>query len=193
MFFFNYERYWTKNAVTNLQIKLAPENMDENLAKIKKYWETEVEPGYPFEGEFVNKTFAKTFETYKKQRTLFSILNGIVLLVALLGLFALSSLMIAQKLKDVAVKKTLGASNSLLVKDLTKKFIWITAIAVLISIPISYYFVNEWLQDFEYRINMPWFPYVLSLMVLLLLTFAVVSIKAYQATKVNLVKYLKYE
>ena len=193
MFFFNYERYWTKNAVTNLQIKLAPENMDENLAKIKKYWETEVEPGYPFEGEFVNKTFAKTFETYKKQRTLFSILNGIVLLVALLGLFALSSLMIAQKLKDVAVKKTLGASNSLLVKDLTKKFLWITAIAVLISIPISYYFVNEWLQDFEYRINMPWFPYVLSLMVLLLLTFAVVSIKAYQATKVNLVKYLKYE
>ena len=191
--FFNYDRTWTKNGLTNLQIKFSPDNIDENVSRVKKYWETEVEPGYPFKGEFVNKTFAKTFDTYKKQRTLFSILNGIVLVVALLGLFALSSLMIEQKLKDVAIKKTLGASDGVLIKDLTKKFLWITVIAVLISIPISYFFMNEWLKDFAYRIEMPWWPYLLSLVLLLLLTFAVVSIKAFSATKVQLVKYLKYE
>ena len=191
--FFNYERYWTKGNMTNVQIKLSPENMTENLARIKKYWETEVEPGYPFSGEFVNKTFAQTFESYQKQRTLFSVLNGIVLLVALLGLFALSSLMIEQKLKDVAIKKTLGASDAVVVKDLTKKFLWITIIAVAISMPIGYYFMNEWLKDFAYRIEMPWWPYVLSLVILILLTFAVVSFKAYRATKVSLIKYLKYE
>ena len=98
-----------------------------------------------------------------------------------------------QKLKDVAIKKTLGASEKSIVLDLTKKFLIISAIAVLISIPISYYFMNEWLKDFAYRIEMPWFPYVLSFVILLLLTFAVVSIKAYRATQVNLVKYLKYE
>ena len=98
---------------------MSGENIEENIARIKKYWETEAEPGYPFSGEFVNKQFARTFEKYETQRTLFSILNGIVLLVALLGLFALSSLMIEQKLKDVAIKNT-GASDGILIKDLTK-------------------------------------------------------------------------
>lgn len=191
--FFNYQRYWTKNQMNNLQIKLSGDNISQNIERIKKYWEKEVEPGYPFEGDFVNKNFAKTFDKYKKQRLLFSILNALVLVVALLGLFALSSLIIEQKLKDVAIKKTLGASDGVLIKDLTKKFLWITGIAVLISIPISYYFMNEWLKDFAYRIEMPWWPYVLSLVILLLLTFFVVSIKAYRATKVELVKYLKYE
>jgi putative ABC transport system permease protein len=98
-------------------------------------------------------------------------------------LFALSSLIIEQKLKDVAIKKTLGASDGILIKDLTKKFLWITAIAVLISIPISYYFMNEWLKDFAYRIEMPWWPYVLSLVILLLLTFFVVVLKLIEQPK----------
>lgn len=193
MMFFNYDRYWTRNNLINLQIKLSGDNIAGNVERIKKYWETEVEPGYPFNGDFVNKNFAKTFDKYKKQRLLFSILNAVVLVVALLGLFALSSLMIEQKLKDVAIKKTLGASDGTLIKDLTRKFLWITTLAVLISIPVSYYFINEWLKEFVYRIEMPWWPYVLSLIILLLLTFLVVSIKAYRATKVELVKYLKYE
>ncbi|MDV2447198.1 antibiotic ABC transporter permease [Elizabethkingia anophelis] len=193
MMFFNYDRYWTRNNLINLQIKLSGDNIAGNVERIKKYWETEVEPGYPFNGDFVNKNFAKTFDKYKKQRLLFSILNAVVLVVALLGLFALSSLMIEQKLKDVAIKKTLGASDGTLIKDLTRKFLWITTLAVLISIPVSYYFINEWLKEFVYRIEMPLWPYVLSLIILLLLTFLVVSIKAYRATKVELVKYLKYE
>ncbi|MDE5481837.1 ABC transporter permease [Elizabethkingia meningoseptica] len=191
--FFNYQRYWSKNQMTNLQIKLSGDNIAENTERIKKYWETEVEPGYPFVGNFVNENFAKTFDKYKKQRLLFTILNSVVLVVALLGLFALSSLMIEQKLKDVAIKKTLGASDGALIKDLTRKFLWVTALAVLLSIPVSYYFMNEWLKEFAYRIEMPWWPYMLSLIILLLLTFLVVSIKAYRATKVELVKYLKYE
>ena len=163
------------------------------MKRIKKYWQTNVETGYPFEAYFIDKQFAKTFEKYQKQQTLFTILNAMVLMVALLGLFALSSLMIEQKLKDVAIRKTLGASDKTLIIGLTKQFLWITLIAVLISIPISYYLMNEWLKDFAYRIEMPVFPFILSLISLLILTFAVVSIKAYQATKVNLVKYLKYE
>lgn len=191
--FFNYNRNWAKNQMTNLQIKLSPNNIEENVAEIKKYWESEVEPGYPFNGNFVNKNFAKTFEKFQKQQTLFTILNVVVLVVALLGLFALSSLLIEQKLKDVAIKKTLGADEKTIVWDLTKKFLIICFFAVLLSIPIGYYAMNEWLKDFSYRIDMPVWPYVLSMFLLLILTFAVVSFKAYRATKINLVKYLKYE
>ncbi len=194
MILFHYrETEWKRLNVFNIQLKLNADDIDGTVKRIKTYWKKNVEPGYPFNSYFIDKQFAKTFETYQKQQTLFTILNAMVLMVALLGLFALSSLMIEQKLRDVAIRKTFGASDKTLIIGLTKQFLWITLIAVLISIPISYYLMNEWLKDFAYRIDMPVLPFILSLVVLLLLTFSVVSIKAYQATKVNLIKYLKYE
>ena len=192
--FFHYrETEWKRFNMNNIQLKIKADDIDGTVNRLKDYWTSKVEQGYPFNGYFINKQFAKSFEKYQKQQTLFTILNAMVLLVALLGLFALSSLMIEQKLKDVAIRKTLGASESTLVFGLTKQFLWITAMAVFVSIPISFYLMNEWLKDFAYRIDMPVFPYVFSLVILFILTFAVVSIKAYRATKVNLVKYLKYE
>ena len=191
--FYNYDRTYIKNSLTSLQIKLSGNDINGTLKRIEEFWNTKAELGYPFEYTFIDKAFARTYAKYEKQKLLFSILNSVVLVVALLGLFALSSLMIDQKLKDVAIKKTLGASDSVLIRDLTKKYLWLAALAVLLSIPFSYYFMNEWLKDFAYRIEMPWWPYILSLVILLLLTFLVVIIKADRATKVELVKYLKYE
>ncbi len=191
--FYNYKRNWAKNNMVNLQIKIDKNDIAGTLERIKEFWITKAEPGYPYDFEFVDKQFAKTYEKFQKQQTLFTTLNIVVLVIALLGLFALSSLLIEQKLKDVAIKKTLGADERTIVWDLTKKFLLICVVAVLISMPFGYYAMNEWLKDFAYRIDMPVFPFVLSLILLLLMTFAVVSIKAYQATKVNLVKYLKYE
>lgn len=191
--FFNYDRTWVKNNMSNLQIKLSGDDINGTLEQIKEFWLTKAEPGYPFEYEFVDKQFAKTFERFQKQQTLFTMLNIVVLVIALLGLFALSSLLIEQKLKDVAIKKTLGADEKTIVWDLTKRFLLICIIAVLISIPFGYFAMNEWLKDFSYRIDMPVWPYVLSMILLLILTFFVVSFKAYRATKINLVKHLKYE
>ena len=192
--FFHYrETDWKRFDVYNIQLKIDSNDIEGTVKRLKTYWQNNVEQGYPFDYYFLDQQFAKTFEKYQKQQTLFTILNAMVLMVALLGLFALSSLMIEQKLKDVAIRKTLGASDRTLIVGLTKQFLWITFIAVVVSIPISYYLMNEWLKDFAYRIDMPVLPFILSLVVLLLLTFAVVSFKAYKATKVNLVKYLKYE
>jgi putative ABC transport system permease protein len=191
--YFNYDRNWVKNNMNNIQIKLSGNDIDGTLERIKEFWLTKAEPGYPYEFQFIDKQFAKTFEKFQKQQTLFTILNIVVLVIALLGLFALSSLLIEQKLKDVAIKKTLGADERTIVWDLTKRFLIICVIAVLISIPFGYYAMNEWLKDFSYRIDMPIWPYALSLALLLTLTFMVVSFKAYRATKINLVKYLKYE
>ena len=191
--YFNYDRNWIKNNMQNVQIKISENDINGTLERIKEFWSTKAEPGYPYDYNFVDKQFAKTFEKFQKQQTLFTTLNIVVLVIALLGLFALSSLLIEQKLKDVAIKKTLGADERTIVWDLTKRFLLICVIAVFISIPFGYYAMNEWLKDFAYRIDMPIWPYVLSLFLLLILTFLVVSFKAYRATKINLVKYLKYE
>lgn len=192
--FFHYKQTgWKRFNVYNIQLKIDPNDIDGTVKRLKTYWQTHVEPGYPFDYYFLDQKFAKTFKVYQKQQLLFTILNAMVLMVALLGLFALSSLMIEQKLKDVAIRKTLGASDHTLVFGLTRQFLWIAVIAVLISVPICYYLMNEWLKDFAYRIDMPVWPFIASFLILLGLTFAVVSIKAYKATKVDLVKYLKYE
>lgn len=191
--FYNYDRNWAKNSMTNLQIRLDGNDIDGTIERIKEFWLTKAEPGYPFDYEFIDKQFAKTYEKFQKQQTLFTTLNIVVLVVALLGLFALSSLLIEQKLKDVAIKKTLGADEKTIIWDLTKRFLLICTIAVVFSVPVSYYAMTEWLKDFSYRIDMPVWPYVLSMILLLILTFVVVSFKAYRATKINLVKYLKYE
>ncbi|KQT22562.1 antibiotic ABC transporter permease [Chryseobacterium sp. Leaf405] len=193
MLFFNYDRNWSKGNMSNLQIKLSGSDIKGTLEQIKEFWVTKAEPGYPFDYEFVDKRFAKTFEKFQKQQMLFTTLNVVVLVIALLGLFALSSLVIDQKLKDVAIKKTLGADERTIIWDLTKKFLIICILAVLVSFPFGYYAMNEWLKDFAYRIDMPIFPFILSMILLLILTFSVVSIKAYKATKMNLVKYFKYE
>jgi len=192
--FFHYrETEWKRFNVYNIQLKIDPNDIDGTVKRLKTYWQNNVEQGYPFDYYFLDQKFAKTFEKYQKQQTLFTILNAMVLMVALLGLFALSSLMIEQKLRDVAIRKTLGASDKSLIFGLTKQFLWITLIAVIISIPISYYLMNEWLKDFAYSIDMPVWPYALSMILLLILSFTVVSFKAYRATKISLVKYLKYE
>lgn len=191
--FFNYDRNWSKNNMTNLQIRINARDIDGTLERIKEFWLTKAEPGYPFDYQFIDKQFAKTFEKFQKQQTLFTTLNIVVLVVALLGLFALSSLLIEQKLKDIAIKKTLGADEKTIIWDLTKRFLLICFLAVFASIPICYYAMNEWLKDFSYRIDMPVWPYILSMISLLTLTFLVVSFKAYRATKINLVQYLKYE
>lgn len=191
--YFNYDRTWVKNNMNNVQIKISGNDINGTLERIKEFWTTKAEPAYPYDYEFVDKQFAKTFEKFQKQQILFTTLNIVVLVIALLGLFALSSLLIEQKLKDVAIKKTLGADERIIVWDLTKKFLLICVVAVFISMPFGYYAMNEWLKDFAYRIDMPVWPYILSLFLLLILTFAVVSFKAYRATKINLVKYLKYE
>ncbi|MDQ1095338.1 MULTISPECIES: ABC transporter permease [Chryseobacterium] len=191
--FFNYDRNQAKQNMSNIQIKLDKNDINGTLNRIKEFWTTKAEPGYPYDFEFVDKQFAKTFEKFQKQKTLFTMLNAAVLVIALSGLFALSSLLIEQQLRDVAIKKTLGADEKTIIWDLTKRFLTICTIAVLISMPFGYYAMNEWLKDFAYRIDMPVWPYALSLILLLILTFAVVSFKAYRATKINLVKYLKYE
>nr|WP_238828228.1 hypothetical protein [Elizabethkingia miricola] len=111
MMFFNYDRYWTRNNLINLQIKLSGDNIAGNVERIKNTGKQRLNQGILLTVILLIKILPKPLINIKSKRLLFSILNAVVLVVALLGLFALSSLMIEQKLKDVAIKKTLGASD----------------------------------------------------------------------------------
>ena len=124
---------------------------------------------------------------------MFLILSAIVIIISLLGLFALATLTIQQRLKEVAIRKTLGASVKEIIFQLVKSFLKITLVALVFLLPISYYLMQNWLDNFVYRIEMPIWPYVVTPILLLLLVFVVVGVKALNATKIDLIKYLKFE
>lgn len=184
---------WFKYNMNSVHFKIKEGQEAKALAKIENFWKTELEPGYPINYTFVNKAFEKTYEKYKQQQSLFAVLTIVVITVALLGLFALASLTIQQRLKEVAIRKTLGASVKEIMFQLIISFVKNVLIASLFLIPVAYYLMQNWLNNFAYRISMPIIPYIITPIVLILLVVLVVGVKAYNATKVDLIKYLKFE
>lgn len=177
----------------NVIIKFQPEKLDEILAKLETYWPQSVIQNKPFEYSFLDKNFEKTYQQYTRQQKIFGVMTGMVILIALLGLYALSSFIIEQRLKEVAIRKTLGAETKDIVVRFAKPYLIIGSVGILLSFPFVWYFAKLWLQDFAYRISIPWLAFVICFIVLLLLSFLVVSLRAWSATKINPVKYLKYE
>ena len=178
----------------NFQIKIKNENIEETIDFIRKYWKLNIEQEYPFDYQFLDKSYQKTFKNHQKQKTLLTILTLTVIIISLLGLFALATLTIQQRLKEIAIRKALGASTKEIMFQLIKIFLKITIYATLILVPFSFYVIQEkWLNDFVYRIEMPLYPYIITPIVLTILICVVVGIKAYLATKINLIKYLKFE
>ncbi len=193
-FFIHWNNFnWIKQNFWRIQLKIKPNNIEETLNYIEKYWKNNIEQDYPFSASFVNKRFARTYQKYQKQQTLFLILTTVVIIISLLGLFALATLTIQQRLKEVAIRKTLGASVKEIMYLLIKTFVKIVLFASVILIPLAYYFIQDWLNNFAYRIEMPLLPYVLTPILLTLLVFLVVGYKAYKASKIDLIKYLKFE
>jgi putative ABC transport system permease protein len=113
--------------------------------------------------------------------------------IALFGLFALASYSIQRRMKEIAIRKTLGAETNLLLKELSKQYILYCIIGFLLALFPVYYLLNKWLENFAFRIDMTVFPFVFGFIILLILTLIIVLSKAYQATKTDILKYLKYE
>ncbi|MEO9569564.1 MAG: ABC transporter permease [Polaribacter sp.] len=194
MFFVLWDRFdFAQRWIPAIQFKIKPNNIDRTIAEIEEYWKQNMDAKYPFSYEFLDKKFAKTYKKYQKQQTLFLILSLLVILISLLGLFALATLTIQQRLKEVAIRKTLGASVKEIMFQLLQSFLKIVVISSIILVPIAYYFMQNWLQNFVYRIDMPILPYILTPIILIVLVFSVVGLKAYKATKIDLIKYLKFE
>lgn len=194
MVFFHFKTIdWMLGNASRIHVKVNGENMEQTIADIEKFWLKNVDNEYPFEYDFVDKAFARTFETYVKQRNLFSLLNFIVILIALFGLFALASYSIQRRMKEIAIRKTLGAETAVLLKELSKQYIIFCLIGFAIALFPVYYLLNKWLENFAYRIEISFIPFVFGFIVLLILTLLVVLSRAYQATRLDVLKYLKYE
>lgn len=194
MSFFHFKTIdWMPYNLNRIHIKVNPEHMQQTILDIEKFWVKNIDSDYPFTYDFVDKQYARTYASYVKQRNLFGLLNFIVILIALFGLFALATYSIQRRMKEIAIRKTLGAETNVLLSALSKQYVLFCIIGFLIAVFPVYYLLNKWLENFAYRIEISILPFVLGFFALLILTLIVVLSRAYQATKVDVLKYLKYE
>ncbi|MFV8344626.1 ABC transporter permease [Flavobacterium sp. ZB4P13] len=194
MIFFHIKvQEWIQKDMRNISVKLSPKNMSQTIADLEKFWSAKVDSEYPFEYNFVNKNFARTYQKYEDQRNLFSLLNGIVILIAIFGLFALASYSMERRLREIAIRKTLGAETNILLKELSKQYVIFCLIGFVIGIFPAYLLLQKWLENFAFHIDIPVLPFAIAFVSLLFLTLTIVLAKAYQVTKIDVLHYLKYE
>lgn len=194
MSFFHFKTIdWMTYNLNRVYIKVSADNMEQTLADIEKFWVSKVDPDYPFSYEFVNKNYQKTYEAYVQQRNLFSLLNFVVILIALFGLFALASYSIQRRMKDIAIRKTLGAETGTLLKELSMQYVVFCIIGFMVAFVPAWMLLDIWLDNFAYRIEMSVVPFIIGFTALMCLTLAVVLSRAYAATRLDVLTYLKYE
>lgn len=194
MAFFHFKTIdWMIFNVNRIYVKVKADKMEETLKKLEKYWGENVDTEYPFKYDFVDKEYARTYETYVQQKNLFSMLNVIVIAIALFGLFSLASFSIQRRMKEIAIRKTLGAETNVLLTTLSKQYVVYCSIGFVIAVFPVYFFLNQWLQNFVFRIQISPVPFIIGFLFLLALTLIIVISRAYQATRVDVLKYLKYE
>lgn len=172
-------------------VKVNQDDIANTIPNIEQFWQKNVDSDFQY--DFVDKAYARNYKEYIKQSNLFSLLNVVVILIALFGLFTLASYSIQNRMKEIAIRKTLGAETTILIKELSKQYIFFCLIGFLIAIIPAYYLLNKWLEDFVFRIDISVYPFIINFSVLLCLTLIVVLSRTYQATKADVLQYLKYE
>ena len=176
-----------------IHIKFNPNNsISDNLSVtetiFKKY-----NPNYAFSYEFVDEDYAEKFAEEQRIEKLASLFTLLTILISCLGLFGLASYMAQNRIKEIGIRKVLGASVNRITTLLSIDFLKLVMISLLIAIPISWYMMNRWLQDFAYRIDLSWWVFGLAGLLALVIAFLTVSYQAVKAARANPVKSLRTE
>ena len=175
-----------------ISIKFDPYEPDKQLPIIKKTFKA-VFPGQPLDYFFLDNFFNKQYKADINTDKLISGFASLAILIAVLGLFNLISFSVTRRTKEIGVRKVIGATTFNIISLLTKDFIKWVLIANIFAFPMAYYFMNKWLNNFAYRIEINWWVFVLSGGIALVVAITTVTYQAIKAAAVNPVESLRYE
>jgi putative ABC transport system permease protein len=173
-------------------IKVSGNEMQPTLNFIEKKWK-EVFPDKPYTYTFLTERFNRQFQADEKRGLIFTIFTILAILIACLGLFGLVSYMVEQRTKEIGIRKVFGASENIILRLISKDFLILVTIGILIAVPIAYYFMNHWLQNYVYRTKIGVILLILAALLTTLITFISISYKAYQAAIMNPARSMKTE
>ncbi|MGW9684498.1 ABC transporter permease [Flagellimonas sp. 2504JD1-5] len=174
-------------------LRLNPkQSASQNLAIIERVFKEHF-PDLPFQFDFVDEQYGKKFAAEERIGTLSGIFTALAILISCLGLFGLTSFVAEQRTKEIGVRKVLGASVFNVWNMLSKDFLKLVVVSCFIAVPIAYYVMNGWLQEYPYRVILEWWIFALAMVGAMLVTVITVSFQAIRAAKTNPVKSLRTE
>jgi putative ABC transport system permease protein len=185
-------RYATSGNTSMLSLSITSTNYGKTLREIKDIWSTVV-PYHPFIGRFKSQSFNEQYQADERFGVIVTTFSGLAIFVACLGLFGLTIYSTTQKAKEIGIRKVLGASTGHIVGILSKDFVILYAISLLFAIPISWYAMSSWLDDFAYRISMGWELFFISSLITFLIAMLTMSGRTVMTALSNPVKSLRSE
>ena len=175
-----------------LLIRIKPGNIPETINYIENTW-NKIVPGRPFDYAFLDKHFDDIYKTDRQTGEMFGFFSFLAIFIACLGLFGLASYTVEQRTKEIGVRKVLGASVGSVIFLLSKDFLMLVLAAAIIAAPVSYYLMNNWLQDFAYKIQINWWMFAAAAAIALTIAIGTTIFHALKAATSNPIKSLRYE
>ncbi len=175
-----------------LAIKITPENNNETIDFIEKKWK-EFAPERPFEYSFLNNELDELYSDEENLAKLTLIFTILIIFIASLGLFGLTSFTITRRTKEIGIRKVLGSGTISIIALLSKEFFKLILISIVIAWPVSYFLIDNWLQYFAYQASINLFIFIISGLLAIIIAMLITSFKGFFASRINPVETLKYE
>jgi putative ABC transport system permease protein len=180
------------NGYGNISIKVSGAALPGTLARIENTWKKFL-PETPYQYTFLDESFARLYQAEDRQKALFTIFACLAIFIACLGLFGLSAFTISQRIKEIGIRKVLGAEVSSIVTLLSADFLKLVAIAAIVAFPAAWLAMHSWLQDFAYRTTISWWIFLFAGVAAAVIALLTISIQAIKAAVANPVKNLRTE
>ena len=178
--------------IDNIVVKLSTGNISGTLNVLESQLK-EISPERPFEFFFLDNAFEKLYQKEARLSSLFNYFSFIAIVIACLGLLGIVAFAAAQRMKEIGIRKVLGASVPGIVSLLTRDFLRLIIVAIIIASPLAWWFMNQWLKDFAYRVNVSWWVFVAAGVSAILIAVIAVGFQAIRAAVANPVKSLRTE
>ncbi len=187
-----YAFFYRTEPEDNLAVRMSSTNVRENLEQLEAIW-NEMTVGVPFESYFLDQSFAELHRTEERLSDVMLYLTLLSIFISFIGMFAIANIVIKARLKEVAVRKALGATTNQVVNMFTKNFVLLVVIANIIGLPVAYITMQEWLADFSYRTTLGPTLFVLALILTIGLAYLIVGMRSFKAATSNLTERLRDE
>jgi putative ABC transport system permease protein len=175
-----------------MMVRIKPDHQKETIAQIQHLYES-FNPGFPFTYSFLDEAYQKQYETEVRVSMLSEYFSILAIIISCLGLFGLVAFTAQKRQKEIGIRKVIGASVNSITFMLTKDFLQLVLIAVLIASPLAYYLMSQWLNGFAYRVDIGPAVFIIAVAAVTLITILTVSFQAIKAALVNPVKSLRSE
>ena len=172
--------------------KVDPANMKQLVSQVEKEW-TKLAPSYPFSYKFLDESFNNMYRAEQRAGQVALSFSVLAIVIACLGLFGLASFMAEQRTKEIGVRKVLGASMNNIVSMLSRDFLRLVLVSAVFAIPLSWFIMHRWLENFAYRVNISWWVFVLAAILALLIALVTISFQTVKAALTNPVDSLRSE